>query len=93
MINQTFVSLITFSNVFCEFSIEIRSIGWLNLNGTIPGKEYLEETTANVCFSTNLDECGQSVSIQIKNCGDFNLYYLKDTSDVSPYCQFRYCTE
>ena len=74
-------------------NFQLKYVGWLNLNGTTLGTDYLDQTTANVCFSTNLDECGQSVSIQIKNCGDFNLYYLTDTSEVSSYCQYRYCTE
>ena len=35
-------------------NVQLKYVGWLNLNGTTLGTDYLDQTTANVCFSTNL---------------------------------------
>ena len=60
--------------------------GWLvgqhpsNVNETI---------SAPMCFSGYNDECWSHTTIDIRNCGDFYLYYLEDV----PGCYMRYCTE
>lgn len=64
--------------------------GWLN--GTHP-KIIGETESSTVCFNTNFNSCAFSLEIEIKNCGDFYLYHLVDTSTISNNCQFRYCSE
>merc|ERR1719270_412181 len=60
--------------------------GWLN--GSHPNN--LGDTVdMEVCFNGGSDKCQWMVSIQVKNCGHFYLYYLEDT----PYCPLRYCSE
>ena len=62
--------------------------GWLN--GDHP-------TTLNaivdreVCFTSDSDFCAYRNQIQIRNCGDFYLYYFTPTT--SGFCLFRYCSK
>ena len=63
--------------------------GWLN--GTHP--TISEETVdRRVCFNFNGDFCKIHTDIQIKNCGSYFLYYLKDVTIDWPY-NYRYCSE
>ena len=63
--------------------------GWLN--GTHP--TISEETVdRRVCFNFNGDFCKIQTDIQIKNCGSYFLYYLKDVIIDWPY-NYRYCSE
>lgn len=63
--------------------------GWLN--GTHP--TISEETVERrVCFNFNGDFCKIQTDIQIKNCGSYFLYYLKDVTIDWPY-NYRYCSE
>merc|ERR1712241_1392354 len=58
--------------------------GWLNG----PHPTTLGETVGmQVCFNGGGGECQWITSIQVKNCGNFFLYYLED----APYCPLRYC--
>ena len=64
------------------------SPGWID--GTHPSN--LNETVSRkVCFSYgDSDVCMLPVTnMEIKNCGKFYLYNLKDV----PQCKMRYCTE
>ena len=60
--------------------------GWLNgEHPTIVGETIVSE----VCFNLQGDKCWRSSEIQIKHCGGYFLYYLKNT----PGCNLRYCSE
>ena len=57
-----------------------------------PHPDNLGETVGmQVCFNgpSGDDECQWLTSIQVKNCGNFYLYFLEDT----PYCPLRYCSK
>ena len=60
--------------------------GWLNG----PHPTQLGQTVGmQVCFNGGGSECQWITSIQVKNCGNFFLYYLED----APYCPLRYCAK
>lgn len=64
-----------------------QATGWLN--GTHPtvadGK-----VTRQVCF--RWDSCCQwAINIQVRNCGDFFVYYIDGTPQEHP-CHLGYCT-
>ena len=44
---------------------------------------------SNVCFVGSSDDCAVKTNIKIRNCGQYNLYYLPDT----PGCWYGYCVE
>ena len=60
--------------------------GWIN--GTHPTvlDEIVDRT---VCFSSSYEDCHRPKEIQIRNCGEYYLYYLQETS----MCDHRYCSE
>ena len=61
--------------------------GWLN--GTHPTIQY-ETVDRTVCFySIGGNKCHWETAIQIRNCGDYFLYYLPEP----PTCYLRYCSE
>ena len=60
-----------------------------NVAGTHPN--VIGETiNRTVCFNTY---CELHLDVQIRNCGGFYLYFLSDTSLLSPSCEFRYCSD
>ena len=64
------------------------STGWLN--GTHP-TEVGTTVGASVCFHSYKspeETCKYSTPIEIRNCGDYFLYYLRDT----PECSLKYCS-
>ena len=46
-----------------------------------------EIVTGKACITGTFDECGDTLDIQIQNCGDYNLYYLVPTHT----CPEAYC--
>ena len=62
--------------------------GWLN--GAHPtvadGK-----VTRQVCFHFNNNCCRWAINIQVRNCGDFFVYYFNGTPAQHP-CYLRYCS-
>ena len=64
--------------------------GWLN--GTHPAM--LDETvTRTVCFNWLGNTCYHETEIQIRNCGDYLLYYLPNTPICYDGVTIRYCSE
>ena len=61
------------------------STGWLDGNHpTNVG----ETVYRRVCFNLYQEHCWREIQIEVKNCGDFFLYYLENT----PGCNLRYCS-
>ena len=64
--------------------------GWLaGSHPSNPG----EEVSLKVCFRGLVTLCEASVDVKVRNCGDFFLYYLPDTSVIGSDCLYRYCAE
>ena len=62
--------------------------GWLN--GTHPSIPH-EVVSRTICFHSLYPEnnCGFKTDVQIRNCGEYFLYYLSEVPD----CMLRYCSE
>ena len=58
--------------------------GWLN--GTHPAV-LGENVIRQVCFNWDGNSCWRKTNVEIKNCGGFYLYKLKDTQT----CSLKYC--
>ena len=58
--------------------------GWLNSSHPSVADGIVE---TNVCFHWASDCCHWSLTIKVRNCGDFFVYQLSPT----PYCSLRYC--
>ena len=62
--------------------------GWLN--GAHPSVAD-GRVTRQVCFNDNNNCCNWSINIQVRNCGDFFVYYFSGTPPEHP-CHLRYCS-
>ena len=61
--------------------------GWLNgQHPTVADGQ----VTRQVCFTYHDNCCRWSTNIQVRNCGDFFVYFLDGTSPQHP-CLLRYC--
>ena len=60
--------------------------GWLNGLHPVAVGQTVDRI---VCFNADMDECYLQTKIQVRNCGNYYLYNLKDT----PGCYLRYCAE
>ena len=61
--------------------------GWLNgIHPTVNEGQVVRQA----CFSWRGNCCKWSIDIQVRNCGDFYIYYINKTPPQNP-CNLRYC--
>ena len=60
--------------------------GWLNGSHPIVPDETVKRS---VCFNSGSENCRYLTEIQIRNCGEYFLYYLTE----APFCSLRYCSK
>ena len=58
--------------------------GWLNGTHPLIAGDLVTRT---VCFARYRKTCSQKIEIQVRNCGDFFVYYLPNVKK----CTMRYC--
>ena len=46
-----------------------------------------DEVSSEVCFTRREDCCRKSININVKNCGSYFIYKLREV----PACNLRYC--
>ncbi|XP_078382693.1 uromodulin-like [Oculina patagonica] len=67
-----------------KYYCDTHAPGWIN--GEHPTVEE-GKVTRQVCFHWYSNCCHWSTNIEVRNCGAYYVYYLKDT----PFCTLRYC--
>lgn len=74
-----------------KFLIHIYSINSSIIVGTLPVSH--KNVTLTACTRGFIECCEQEVLVTVKNCGDFNVYYLLEMqSCAARYCFGMYCT-